>query len=81
VLELSARAYPRVEKMLEIKKRYVVDEQDRRVAVQIDLETFAKIEEVLEDFALARLITENQEESALDLEAAQEYYNSLDKAS
>lgn len=30
--------------MLEIKKRYVVDEQDRRVAVQIDLETFARIE-------------------------------------
>lgn len=70
-----------MENMLEIKKRYVVDEQDRRVAVQIDLETFAKIEEVLEDFALARLITENQEEPALDLEAAQEYYNSLDKAS
>ena len=72
---------PKVETMLEIKKRYVVDEQDRRVAVQIDLETFAKIEEVLEDFALARLITEGQEEPALDLEAAQEYYNSLDKAS
>jgi hypothetical protein len=40
--------------MLEIKKRYVVDEQNRRVAVQSDLETFARIEEVLEDFALAR---------------------------
>ena len=67
--------------MLEIKKRYVVDEQGRRVAVQIDLETFARIEEVLEDFALARLITDAQEEPALGFEAAQEYYNSLDKAS
>jgi class 3 adenylate cyclase len=82
VLELVARGLPqRVKAMLEIKKRYVVDEQDRRVAVQIDLETFARIEEVLEDFALARLITEGQEEPALDPEAAQEYYNSLDKAS
>jgi hypothetical protein len=70
-----------VETMLEIKKRYVVDEQSRRVAVQIDLETFAKIEEVLEDFALARLITDAQEEPALGPEAAQGYYNSLDKAS
>jgi RelB antitoxin of RelBE toxin-antitoxin system len=70
--------------MLEIKKRYVVDEQDRRVAVQIDLETFARIEEVLEDFALARWITDaqdDQEETVLGPEAAKEYYNSLDKAS
>jgi hypothetical protein len=51
--------------MLAIKKRYVVDEQDRRVAVQIDLETFARIEEVLEDLALARWITDAQEETAL----------------
>jgi len=67
--------------MLEIKKRYVVDEHDRRVAVQIDLETFARIEEVLEDFALARWIADAQEETALDPEAAAEYYKSLDKAS
>lgn len=67
--------------MLEIKKKYIVDEQDRRVAVQIDLETFARIEEVLEDFALARWITDAQDEPALSPEAAKEYYDSLDKTS
>jgi len=67
--------------MLEIKKKYVVDEQDRRVAVQIDLETFARIEEALEDFALARWITDAQDEPALSPEVAKEYYDSLDKAS
>ncbi len=67
--------------MLEIKKRYVVDEEDRRVAVQIDLETFAKIEGVLEDFALARWITDAQDEPALDQDAAREFYDSLPKAS
>ena len=67
--------------MLEIVKRYVVDEQDRRVAVQIDLETFARIEAVLEDFALAHWITDTQEEAALAPEAAKEYYDSLLKAS
>ncbi len=67
--------------MLEIKKRYVVDEEDRRVAVQIDLETFAKIEEVLEDHALARWITEAQDEPALGVDAAREFYASLNKAS
>lgn len=67
--------------MFEIKKRYIVDEQHRRIAVEIDLETFARIEEILEDFALAWWIADDQEESALGPEAAQEYYNSLDKAS
>ena len=66
--------------MLEIKKRYVVDEQDRRVAVQIDLETFARIEEALEDVAIARWITDTQDEETLGSEAAREYYQSLDKA-
>ena len=63
--------------MLELTKRYVVDEQGRRVAVQIDLETFARIEEVLEDFALARWITDAKEEATLAPEAAKEYYDSL----
>lgn len=45
------------------------------------LETFVRIEEFLEDFALARWITDAQEKPVLGPEAAQEYYNSLDKAS
>jgi RelB Antitoxin alpha helical domain len=59
--------------MLEIKKRYVVDEQTSRVAVQIGLGTFVRIEEILEGVALARWITETQEELALGPKAAQEY--------
>lgn len=37
-------------------------------------------EEILEDLTLALWISDAQEEPALDPEAAQEYYNSLDKA-
>jgi hypothetical protein len=66
--------------MLDIKKRYVVDEHDRRVAVQIDLETFEKIEELLENSGLARAMAEAASDDRLDLEAAKEYYASLDKA-
>jgi predicted DNA-binding protein len=40
----------------------------------------AETQVVLEDFALARWITDAQEETALSPEAAKEYYNSLDKA-
>lgn len=66
--------------MLELKKRYVVDEQNRRVAVQIDLETFSKIEELLENHALAQWMTDTEEDEALDLESAKAYYDSLEKA-
>ena len=45
------------------------------------VESEAEGEELLEDLALARWITDAQEEAALDPEAAKEYYNSLDKAS
>jgi hypothetical protein len=36
----------------EIERRYVVDEENRRVAVQIDLDTFEEIEHLLEDRGL-----------------------------
>jgi hypothetical protein len=64
----------------EIPKRYVVDEENRRVAVQIDLETFEKIEDLLENHALFELMAENKEEDVLDLDAARKYYAGLDKA-
>ncbi len=63
-----------------IKKRYVVDEQNRPVAVQIDLETFEKIEEILENYALTQLMQEASEDQALDLETAKAFYESLPKA-
>jgi hypothetical protein len=64
----------------EIRKRYVVDEENRRVAVQIDLETFEKIENLLENHALFELMSENKEDDVLDLDAAKKFYAGLDKA-
>lgn len=66
--------------MKSIKKRYVVDEDNRRIAVQIDLETFAKIEQFVEDHALVEYIVETEDDETLDLEAAKIYYSELDKA-
>jgi hypothetical protein len=64
----------------EIRKRYVVDEENRRVAVQIDLETFEKIENLLENHALFEFLSENKEDDVLDLDAAKKFYAGLDKA-
>ncbi|HEX4962361.1 MAG TPA: hypothetical protein VF173_16105 [Thermoanaerobaculia bacterium] len=64
----------------EIKKRYVVDEENQPIAVQIDLETFQEIEEVMENRALFELMTEQSTEEALDVVAARKHYAELDKA-
>ncbi|MBL7961493.1 hypothetical protein JNL27_14765 [bacterium] len=65
--------------MLKIPKTYIVDEKDNKVAVQVDIETFQKIEEVLENYGLVQLIKENENASALNLAEAKTYYNTLEK--
>jgi len=50
------------------------------VAVQLDIKTFEKIEEIMENYALFRLMKENEDEEALDLKHAKDYYSHLDKA-
>jgi len=62
-----------------IEKKYIVDEKNRKVAVQLDIETFEKIEEVLENYALVQLIKENEDDERLSLKEAKAYYKKLDK--
>jgi hypothetical protein len=62
-----------------IKKQYIVDENNKKVGVQLDLKTFEKIEEVMENYALFQMMKENGDEEVLDLEKAKEYYSKLEK--
>lgn len=63
---------------MEIKRRYVVDQNNRKVAVQLDLKTFERMEEVLENYALSRLMEEVDDETeALDAGAAEAFYEEL----
>ena len=63
--------------MLEIKKSYVVDENQNPIAVQIPLADFNKIEEVIENFGLAKLMEETDNDELLSGEEAYSYYQSL----
>lgn len=45
--------------MLKIKKKILTDEKKRPIAVQLDIKTYEKIEQLLEDYALGQLIEEN----------------------
>lgn len=60
--------------MLKIRKRYLTDDKNKPVAVQVDIKTFEKIEQLLEDYALAQFINENDPADNLSLEEAEEHY-------
>jgi hypothetical protein len=64
-----------------ITKKYIVDENNRKIAVQIPIEDFEKIEQLLEDYALFHLMKENQDTELLDQADAQTYYKQLAKSS
>jgi len=65
--------------MKTINKQYIVDEKNKKIAVQIPIETFEKIEEILENYALVQLMKENEGEETLSINEAKEYYNQLKK--
>lgn len=65
--------------MLNIKKRYLTNEDNQPIAVQVDIETFEKIEQIIEDYALAQLIEENNPKENLTLEEAKAYYDKMRK--
>jgi hypothetical protein len=62
--------------MLKIKKTYVTDTKNRPVAVQVNIKTFEKIEKLLEDYALGKLIEDNSPDEYLSVSEAKEYYKS-----
>ena len=62
------------------KKKYITDENNNRLAVEIDIKTFKKIEEILENFGLYRLMQKTEGSEALTIDEAKVYYNSLKKS-
>ncbi len=65
--------------MLKIKKEYVINSENKKKAVLIDIETFEKLEELLENYGLAKFMEEVEDEETLILNGAKEYYDTLRK--
>jgi hypothetical protein len=59
---------------MNIKRQYIIDEQNHKIAVQLDIKTFEKIEELLENYALYRLMEDADDDETLDLEKAKDFY-------
>ena len=65
--------------MINIHKNYILDENNKRIAVQLPIEEFEKLEKLIEDYGLAKLIEETETEESLTVNEAKTYYNSLNK--
>jgi hypothetical protein len=54
---------------MKISPQYIVDEQNQKTAVLLDIDTFQKIEEILENYALYHLMEdEDADDEDLDSE-------------
>ncbi|MDJ0599364.1 MAG: hypothetical protein QNJ37_11040 [Crocosphaera sp.] len=63
--------------MLEINKSYVLDKNNNLIAVQIPIAEFEKIEEIIEDYGLGKLIEEVENDKPLSKKEALKYLESI----
>ena len=63
--------------MLEIHKNYIVDENQNPIAVQIPIAEFEKIEEILEDYFLGKMMEDEEDTEILSKSEAIKYYQGL----
>ena len=65
--------------MTVLNPNYVTNANNKKVAVQLNIKTYQKIEEILENYSLYKLMEESDEEP-LTLKEAKLYYSKLKKA-
>ena len=63
--------------MLQLKPNYVTDNKNKKVAVQLNIKTYEKIEEILENYSLYHLMKDGAKEEPLNVADAKEYYKNL----
>jgi len=63
--------------MSEIKRQYVMSEDNTPVGVIIDISTFERIESIIEDYGLAHYINEADDEESLERAEALKYYKNI----
>ncbi len=63
--------------MLKLNKSYVLNENQKRIAVQIPIDEFERLEEVIENYGLSKLMDETKGEVRLSGDKAKKYYQSV----
>ncbi len=65
--------------MLDLNEKYIVDKKNKPIAVQLDIKTFKRLEEVLEDHALSKYMQQVENDEKLNLEEAKAFYKKTKK--
>ena len=65
--------------MIAIPRKYIVDESNEKVAVQLDIDTFEKLEGLVLDYALGQIMDNDEEQECMEVDEAQSYYQKLTK--
>jgi len=63
--------------MLKIHKKIVLDESQKPAAVQIPIKEFERLEEIIENYGLAKLMDEVTDDERFSVKEARKYYQSL----
>ncbi len=66
---------------MQLQPNYIVDNNNHKIAVQLDIKTYEKITDVLEDYALFKFMDDNKDDEKLSLKDARALYASLRKDS
>jgi len=63
--------------MLRIHKNVVLDENQKPTAILIPIEDFERLEQIIENYGLAKLMDEVKNDERFSIEEAKNYYQSL----
>jgi PHD/YefM family antitoxin component YafN of YafNO toxin-antitoxin module len=65
--------------MTAIPRKYITDARNQKQAVIVNLETFNRMESIIEDYGLAKFMEEADEEAPLSVHEAKKSWKSLKK--
>jgi len=65
--------------MTAIPRKYITDARNQKQAVIVDIETFNRMESIIEDHGLGKLMEEVEDDEVLSVHEAKKHYKSLKK--
>jgi hypothetical protein len=65
--------------MFQLNPNYVTDRGNKKVAVQLNIKTYEKIEEILENYGLYHLMEDESDSELLKVNEAKVYYTELER--
>jgi hypothetical protein len=63
--------------IMQLQPNYIVDNNNNKIAAQIDIKTYNQINETLENYALMQFIDENIDDDNFSLADAKSYFKTL----